>query len=318
MIPQTRNQSLDSVGGNTVEGDDTMALDLTLRKGARIRHTSRPEWGVGQLLEDATSQELRIFFEQKGEVCFSPDAAKKLAVVEGTEAFSLLLDNLYLPGPGASRPMVTIAQAKLRLLEMFPGGLHGQKMAEKERTYKDSLRQMCEGWCCAENLNKLVETGQYEAVFELAHRLVKHSANNFPSHFEKMAFRDGAKAHNRQREFAEAFCAWVLPEQPTQATFEAFAAELDHLGCAKWPILTPFRFLLHPQTDALIKPENLRKAAELARFEINYRSELNWLTYHSVLSFYRYVRHAISDLDPMDNIDVQNFIWCIDPDQYPE
>lgn len=89
------------------------------------------------------------------------------------------------------------------------------------------------------------------------HRLVKHSTNNFPSQFEKMAFGNGIKAHTRQREFAEAFCAWVLPEEATQPAFEAFSKELDHLGCAKWPILTAYRFLLHPQTDVLIKPENL-------------------------------------------------------------
>lgn len=61
----------------------------------------------------------------------------------------------------------------------------------------------------------------------------------------------------------------------------------------------------------------LRNAAEVARFEINYRSELNWLTYYSVTRFYKYVREKIADLDPKDNIDAQNFIWCIDPDQYP-
>lgn len=286
-------------------------------KGSRVRHINKPEWGVGQLLEDANSAGLRIFFEGAGEKTLQSEAISKLTRVTGTDAHSIHLDNLYLPGPGKSRPMMTMEQAKLKLQELFPGGLHGEKMKHHERDYKDALCAMAADWYDAATLQQLMQAGQYAEVVERAHRLVKHSTNNFPSQFEKMAFGNGIKAHTRQREFAEAFCAWVLPEEATQPAFEAFSKELDHLGCAKWPILTAYRFLLHPQTDVLIKPENLRNAAEVARFEINYRSELNWLTYYSVTRFYKYVREKIADLDPKDNIDAQNFIWCIDPDQYP-
>lgn len=288
-----------------------------LSKGTRVRHINRPEWGIGQLLEEGNSQNLHLFFEHKGEMAISANAIDKLTMVTGPDAQSSLLDNLYLPGPGKSRPMVTMAQAKLRLLELFPGGLHGPKMKGLERDYKDAMRNLASQWYAPSDLPTLLQTGQHAEVVERAHRLVKLSTNNFPSHFEKMAFGNGIKAHTRQREFAEALCAWVLPEKATQAAFEAFTSELDHLGAAKWPILTVYRFLLHPQTDVLIKPESLRNAAEVARFEINYRSELNWTTYHSVVAFYQHVRTAIADLDPKDNIDVQNFIWCIDPDQYP-
>ena len=55
---------------------------------------------------------------------------------------------------------------------------------------------------------------------------------------------------------------------------------------------------------------NLANAAEVARFEINYRSELHWLTYFSVMQFYKHVRDNIAEPDPVDNIEVQNFIWC--------
>ena len=294
-----------------------MTQHITLPKGTRVRHVNKPEWGIGQLLENSNSQNLRLFFDNKGEMNMAATAADKLTVVNGPDAQSTLLDNLYLPGPGKSRPMVTMAQAKLRLLELFPGGLHGEKMKQHERDYKDAMRKLALEWYAPSELQALSQAGQHAEVVERAHRLVKLSTNNFPSHFEKIAFGNGLSAHTRQSEFAEAFCAWVLPEEATQAAFEAFASELDHLGSAKWPILTAYRFLLHPQTDVLIKPTNLAHAAEVARFEINYRSELNWLTYHSVMQFYNHVCKAIADLDPKDNIDVQNFIWCIDPAQYP-
>lgn len=287
------------------------------KKGARVCHSNKPEWGTGQLLEDANTQHLHVFFEGAGEKFLAASPASNLRVVTGDEAHSTLLDNLYLPGPGQSRPMVTMTQAKMRFQEIFPGGLHGDRMRREERHYKDAMRLLVMDWYSPTTLETLMQSGQYANVVELAYRLVKHSGNNFPASFEKMAFSNGFKAHTRPREFAEAFCAWVFPDKPEQAAFESFARELDHLGCAKWPILTAYRFLLHPQTDVLIKPENLRNAAALARFEINYRPELNWSTYETVMKFYDHVRREIVDLDPQDNIDVQNFIWCIDEKQYP-
>ncbi len=294
-----------------------MTTTNQLKKGIRVRHVNRPDWGIGQILEDANSQDIRLFFDQVGEKLLHASVAEKLKVTTGEDAQSLLLDNLYLPSPGKSRPMLTVAQAKKRLQELFPGGLHGEKMRKNERDYKDELSRFAAETYSRAALDTLIQTGKYAEVVELAHGLIKHSKNNFPAPFEKMAFGNGIRTHTRPREFAEAFCDWVLPAQPSQQAFEAFAAELDHLGCAKWPILTSYRFLLHPQTDVLIKPTNLANAAEVARFEINYRSELKWLTYFSVMQFYKHVRDGIADLDPKDNIDVQNFIWCIDPEQYP-
>ena len=32
------------------------------------------------------------------------------------------------------------------------------------------------------------------------------------------------------------------------------------------------------------------------------------------MTFYGYVKQQIADLQPRDMIDVQNFIWCIDPE----
>jgi len=294
-----------------------MTQDSQFKKGVRVLHTNKKEWGIGQILEDSNSESIHVFFEVSGEKTLQAVAADKLKVIVGVDAESLLLDNIYLPGPGKSRPMVTMAQAKLRLQELFPGGLHGEKMLQNERNYKDALCHFATQIYGRRSLEDLLQNCKYTEIVELVYSLVKHSGNNFPSLFEKIAFGNGLKAHTRSREFAEAFCAWVLPEQPTQSAFEAFAGELGYIGSAKWPILTAFRFLLHPQTDVLIKPTNLANAAEVARFEINYRSELNWLTYFSVMQFYKHVRQAIADLNPKDNIDVQNFIWCIDPDQYP-
>jgi hypothetical protein len=286
----------------------------TGKKGDRLRHVVKTEWGIGQMLEDAGSQHLHVFFEGAGEKFLATAAADKLCWVNGPEAVSTLLDNLYLPESGKSRPMRTIAEAKTRLLELYPGGLHGQKMKEYERDYKDRLCALAQDWYAPQRLRKLMAEDRYGDVVHLAHQLVKCSENNLPATFEKIAFASAVKEHSRPKDFAAAFCDWVIPDEPAQPAFEAFARELEHMGCGKWPIMTAYRFLLHPQVDVLIKPSNLANAAEVARFEINYRPQLNWLTYSTVMMFYQSVREQITDLQPNDMIDVQNFIWCIDPE----
>ncbi len=284
-----------------------------LTKGTRVRHASKPDWGVGQLLDDANKELIRVFFEDGGQRNLAASMSDRLIVVTGDLAASLLLDNLNLPKIGEARLPTTISQAKQDLQKRFPGGLHGERMQREERSYKDDLSTLCRQWYEPLGLQAALTEGRHNEVLDLAARLVKHKDNNFPSHFDSMPFTNGIKTTTRVREFAEAFVAWVAPEQPLQAAFEAFARELDHLGCAKWPILTAYRFLLHPQTDVLIKPTNLCSAAEMACFEINYQPHLNWLTYQRTMDFYRHVRTKIADLQPRDMIDVQNFIWCIDP-----
>jgi hypothetical protein len=116
------------------------------KKGSRIRHATKTEWGVGQLLEDANSQSFHVFFEGAGEKFLTATAADKLIWVNGAEAQSALLDNLYLPAQGKSRPMRTIAEAKARLLEIYPGGLHGQKMKDMSGTTRtDCLHWLVSG-----------------------------------------------------------------------------------------------------------------------------------------------------------------------------
>ena len=168
-----------------------------LKKGVRVRHNNKPDWGIAQVLEDANSQEIRLFFEQAGEKLLDASVAEKLIVTTGDEAQSVLLDNLYLPGPGKSRPMMTMAQAKMRLQELFPGGLHGEKMRTSERDYKDELSRFAAETCPRSALDSLMQAGKYSEVVELAYALIKHSKNNFPSPFEKMAFGNGIKTHTR-------------------------------------------------------------------------------------------------------------------------
>lgn len=288
-----------------------------LIKGVRVRHLSKSAWGVGQLLEDQNSEFLRVFFEGCGEVTLHSIARNKLSVVDGIDAQSLILDNMLLPKTGHAKQMLNLDDVKTQFLQKFPGGLRGPRMMVQERNYKDRLSKLSHQLFDKAELTEMLQSGKYKEVAERAGQIIKHKDNNFPASFEKMRISDGLKNLIDPQPFAHAFCEWVLPSTANQVSFEAFATQLDAVGCAKWPVISSYRYLLHPTVDVMIKPENLQKAAALCGFEINYKPALNWLTYASVQDFYGYIKKKIADLEPQDMIDVQNFIWCIDPDQYP-
>ena len=62
-----------------------------------------------------------------------------------------------------------------------------------------------------------------------------------------------------------------------------------------------------------LKPTVTQNAAEISGFAINYRPDLNWHTYASVLAFAKYLKAELVELSPRDMIDVQSFMWCIAP-----
>ena len=75
-----------------------------------------------------------------------------------------------------------------------------------------------------------------------------------------------------------------------------------------------FLFVVHPDKYMFVKPTIVQYASELCGFEINYKPELNWLPYQSILTFSKYLFSEISELKPRDMIDVSSFMWCITPD----
>ena len=291
-----------------------------LKKGQRVQHIKRLNWGLGQLLEDENSSEIRVFFEESpdGVVRLEATARDKLRVVTGAEANSTLLDNLDIVS-GTNR--ITLDMAKQRFQKLFIGGFYGKRLLEDERNYKDELARVAQQLLAKDVLLPLMEAENYQQVCVQAKKLISHSKNIQPSPFEKMAFNDGFKNHTDAQPFARSLFDFLHGDGDLEPRFQRFAQVLEQMGAAKWPIITTFRFFLFPATDVFIKPENLKKAAELSRFELNYKPQLNWLTHHSVTKFYQYLfnnlANSTAELKPRDMIDVQSFIWCIDPEFHP-
>ena len=67
-----------------------------------------------------------------------------------------------------------------------------------------------------------------------------------------------------------------------------------------------------------LKPEVTKHAAAPTKAELNYKPDLNWLTYSCLLDFARYLKDelVVMEMNPRDMIDVQSFMWCITPGKY--
>jgi len=60
-----------------------------------------------------------------------------------------------------------------------------------------------------------------------------------------------------------------------------------------------------------LKPEVTQDCAARLIFELNYRPQLNWLTYAKLLEMSRYLLQVLRPLGARDFIDIQSFIWLI-------
>ncbi len=295
-----------------------------LKKGHRVNHTSRPNWGLGQLLEDENANEIQVFFPNKGRITLAIAARDKLQLVVGAGLIDPPPEPLSKDPGGTLTPMVTIDMAKERFLKLFPGGFYGKRLLEQESNYKDELARVAQQLLGKDVLLPLMDAKNYQQVFEHANALIKYrskiTSNNLPSVFEKLAFRDGLKKLDNPQIFAHNFYEYLHGDGDLEPRFSRFTQVLEQMEADKWPIITTFRFFLFPSTDVYIKPLNLKRAAAASRVEINYRPQLNWLTYHSVTKFYQYLfddlANSTAELKPRDMIDVQSFIWCIDPNSY--
>jgi hypothetical protein len=132
-----------------------------------------------------------------------------------------------------------------------------------------------------------------------------------------MALKDGLELPDNQQAFATALFHVLYGNGDLMPRFERFADILEGIGAAKWTIATYFLFIVYPEEYMFLKPTVTQIAAEISGFEINYRADLNWRTYASVLKFANYLKAELMELSPRDMIDIQSFMWCIAPGKKP-
>lgn len=282
-------------------------------KGERVRNPGAPEWGLGRVLEDSSDTEVVAFFEGCGQATIRLNYVQPVKVT-GDDAASSLLDNL--PDVCGQVKFRTVAESKREFLKKFPGGFDDPLLVRKERTPKEKMHDTALELLGARLMLDLLEKGAHDEICARARKVVAQDKFAMLATNEKIAFVDALKAPEHHKRFSVALFDLLYGQGEYGPRFERWAACLEEMGVAKWPVATYLQFLVHPDRHMLLKPETTKHAAQACAFEIVYRPELNALTYLSVQRFSEYLFKSIPDLEPRNMLDIQTFMWCIVPGSY--
>lgn len=296
-----------------------------LIEGIRVKHATRTDWGLGEVVKGETDGMVTVFFEDVGPKTFNLSFAQ-FTRVEGDEADSDYLTALvknYRNSPSSKFAKksggTTFKKAIENFRSYFPRGfydpayLSGQR---SEREYKIRARESLIELLGPSVLPKLLAEQKHKEICDRAKSVINKT--NLIHQYERIWLTNGLAQHGADERFAYALGELLQGAKPLQARFEQFASMLYDINAAKWPIATYFLFLSDPDSQIFLKPEVTKSAAEVLGIEINYTPELNWLTYSQVSRMAESLRSKLikegqDDLVPRDMIDVQSFIWVTAP-----
>jgi len=281
---------------------------MSYEKGERVRHPTLEEWGLGEVMENASPKEVRVFFVGVGEKRLSLEHVKPVKVT-GPDAVHPVLDNLSVSNTSSGIRYRSLPVSIERFLSAFPGGFHGEKFWEQERSYKEKAHHLARELLQRDALYELAERDEHPEIVRRALQVSNATNLIFPN--EKMALRDGLASDQSTKQFASTLFDLLHGKSPYERRFEGFFEVLERIGAAKWPIATYFTFFFQPARHMFVKPTITQHAATLCAFEISYQARLNWTTYSRVQGLADYLFNELAELEPRDMIDVQSFMWCI-------
>ena len=283
----------------------------------RVKNQSMMEWGKGEILECLGADKYQIFFVNVGEKTIDASIAN-LMKLEEEERNHPLLDNLKLPDKNKVTKFISIRDLVSLFLQIFPKGFYDDTYLRDERQYKVAAHELMLELLDVKTFGDLINSRSYDEVCKNALKVVRKTNLIFPH--EQMALSDGLKSAENRESFSRSLYTVLYGENELSLGFEDFAQCLEDMNASKWTTQTYFLFVTFPEKYAFMKPSVTQYAADAFAFELNYRSEINWQSYETLLKFYNYVGKELAELDehlrPRDMIDVQSFIWCSVPGKY--
>ncbi len=285
------------------------------KRDSYVQHPGMPAWGIGKVLEDVVADKVRVFFIDAGEKLISLKNIT-LQQVDPPKEFHPVLDNPAIYSRDKSKKFISLPQAKAEFLVLFPEGFHDKEYFREERDYKVVAHELMRSQLGKDQYAELLAESDYTEICRRALQVANKTNLIFPN--EKMALKDGLQDDVSKKCFAEDLFELLYGIDSQQVRFERFAKTLDKINAAKWTIISYYLFITFPESEMFLKPTVCQHATDLCAFELNYKSDLNWLTYKCLLEFSGYLKKELEkmELEPRDMIDVQSFMWCIRPGSY--
>jgi hypothetical protein len=281
---------------------------MDYNKGERIKHPQKEDWGLGELLRDSHDEKIWVFFTEVGEKILSLKYMTPKRI-DADKAQSSVLDNLVTTAQSERPKYKNMSMLIADFIKIYPGGFRDSEYIKKERDKKVTAHHNAVELLDEEDLNTLLQKSEYDAVCQRALQIIKGTTLIFPR--EKATLEAALTSTTQQKLFAEGIYQLLYGVSELRIRFRDFSTVLKKIGTPKWTILSYLLFVVFPEKYMFLKPRVTKKAAEISAFEINYASELSWLTYKSVLKYAQYLTTKLSKLNPRDMFDIQSFMWSI-------
>lgn len=212
-------------------------------------------------------------------------------------------------------------RCRRKFLRFFPNGFQDQGYFGWERDYKWEAHEQWERVLNRAAYRSLLQADRFSEI--AAHAVKIESRTNLLFSFEKMAIRDAVKSRAGARLFAEGLYDFLHGPGGTESKFERWCETVAMLPRKQtrvltWPIVTVFGFIAQPEKHIFLKPNVTRIAAIEYGYDFKYESRPAMETYASLLAFAQLIRHDLRDLQPVDMIDIQSFIWVQGSDEFAE
>ncbi|MDO9017368.1 MAG: hypothetical protein Q8S73_43260 [Deltaproteobacteria bacterium] len=320
-------------GEGVVEGT-AMTNEAVLAKDTLVDH---PAFGRGRVIA-IQGDLVHIYYASQSEPC-----ARKMKLAQAGDFLRVApeqtdpwLSNLppfsYSAKDTAycmEHGRLTQRQAIATFLGYYPGGFSDRSYIGRagpkptgERAYKlEAVDDWSRSFGGGEG-ERLLAAGDLP---ELTRRLLRiaQKSNLLHPTFEKPPLKDALGVDETATAFFQAlFNAANAP--PSEPLFKALVAAMNALPAggspvAAWPLVTIFPWLARPREHLFVRPGVVKEAAKRLGFELNYRSEPNWLTYRSVLTLANTLLDGLREYGAQDFIDIQGFIFATgDPDYKPD
>src|SRR6266404_1917657 len=299
-----------------------MTNRINYEVGLLVVHPRKTEWGLGRILQIDGSKITVYFRDLLGD---SPDAAKRIldtrfvSLDRALNQSDYLLDNLppYIDGK-FQRPLkkrITLEEGIEQFRRHFPLLFDDPDYIDAlcanvgERTYKCAAHEQFQQTLGVDEFERLLRTDMIEELRRRA--LAVEGRINLLAVFEKAAFRDGLRNDAAAKKYFEALLRILKAPDIDPGFFETYLdtvaslpAEGGKTSPAKWTVATVLPFIAQPKRFMFLKPVVTQDCAARLTFELNYRPELNWMTYAKLLEMSQYLLDVLRPHGARDFIDV--------------
>lgn len=287
--------------------------EATIKKGDRVSHPQKPEWGPGLVAEVSQGGKVRVVFVDGGEKLLQQRHAK----LESFAGQDDRLDRLSSDASSSGADILGAQRAREKFLAVYPDGCRGDEYQAAERKDKEAAAALMVESLSEDALAELIETANWAEAAARANKVLASTKLVVPS--ERKLLREGLEDPALAENFTRTLCNLLYgfgvgegdEEEGMRRRFERYIEALKDLKVAKWSVATYFPFMRFPEQNLLLRPTFVQRAATAFCFELRYKAELNWLTYARLLELGRLVLKETEDLGARDMFDVQSFIWRI-------